>query len=118
MQSHQNDPLGAAVVKEVIAVIQDEGLIQNAAVNGAVFLEALENLVTHSAVVAVRGRGLMLAIDLRDESTGGEVFRSLLKRGYIVGSRGATLRLDPPLTLGKDEFLSFVDALDEVLTTT
>ena len=118
MQSHQNDPLGAAVVKEVIAVIQDEGLIQNAAVNGAVFLEALENLVTHSAVVAVRGRGLMLAIDLRDEPTGGEVFRSLLNRGYIVGSRGATLRLDPPLTIGKDEFLSFVDALDEVLTTT
>ncbi len=117
MQSHQNDPLGAAVVNAVLGVIRDDDLIARAATNGMVFLEAVEKLATHAAVVAVRGRGLMFAIDLRNESTGEQVFRSLLERGYIVGHRGATLRLDPPLTMGRDEFLSFAATLDEILVT-
>ena len=116
MQSHQNDPLGAAVVKEVIAVIRDESLIEGAAAKGPVFLAALQGLATHPAVVAVRGRGLMFAIDLSDAATSYEVFRSLLTRGYIVCPRGATLRIDPPLTIGDDEFLSFAHDLGEVLT--
>lgn len=115
MQSHQNDPLGAAVVKEVIAVIQDESLIEHAAVNGNVFLDALRALENQAAVRAVRGRGLMFAVDLRDISTSSEVFRALLEKGYIVCPRGATLRIDPPLTIDRDEFLSFVHALEEVL---
>lgn len=115
MQSHQNDPLGAAVVKEVIAIIQDESLIERAAANGVVFLKALQDLMIHSAMVAVRGRGLMFAIDLLDEETSDEAFRSLLKRGYIVCPRGATLRIDPPLTMSQEEFLSFVHTLGEIL---
>jgi acetylornithine aminotransferase len=115
MQSHQNDPLGAAVVKEVIAVIQDENLIERSAVNGGVFLEALQGLEAHAAVVAVRGRGLMFAVDLRDASTCREVFRSLLDKGYIVCPRGATLRIDPPLTMTQPGFAFFVRAFEEVL---
>ena len=115
MQSHQNDPLGAAVAKEVISVIQDDALIERAARIGPMFLTALEGLLAHPAVLDVRGRGLMFAVDLRDELTGGEVFRTLLERGFIVGHRGATLRMDPPLTIGEDEFLSFVAAFDELV---
>jgi acetylornithine aminotransferase len=117
MQSHQNDPLGAAVTKEVISVIREDALIERAARIGPVFLAALQRLVTHPAVVDVRGRGLMYAVDLRDESTGGAVFRSLLERGFIVGHRGATLRMDPPLAIDEDEFLAFVDVFAEVVGT-
>ncbi|MCP4960801.1 MAG: aminotransferase class III-fold pyridoxal phosphate-dependent enzyme, partial [Actinomycetia bacterium] len=77
MQSHQNDPLGAAVAKEVIATIRDEALIERSAANGPRFLEALEGLLTHEAVLAVRGRGLMFAIDLAGEDTARQVFQSL-----------------------------------------
>jgi len=115
MQSHQNDPLGAAVAHEVISVIRDDALIERAARIAPVLFEALERLTTQPAVVDVRGRGLMFAVDLRDESTGGEVFRSLLERGFVVGHRGATLRMDPPLTIGEDEFLAFVDVFREVV---
>lgn len=117
MQSHQNDPLGAAVVKAVIGVIRDEALVEQAATNGARFLEALEMLTAHAAVQAVRGRGLMYAIDLRDEKTGGDAFQALLGEGYIVGSRGATLRIDPPLIIRQNEFMSFVRTLDDILAT-
>lgn len=115
MQSHQNDPLGAAVVKEVIAVIEDDSLIERAAANGQVFLEALRALSSHDAVRAVRGRGLMAAVDLCDGPTGNKVFHSLLNRGYIVCPRGATLRIDPPLIIDQDELLTFVGALSGVL---
>ncbi len=117
MQSHQNDPLGAAVVKEVIAVIRDEDLISRAAASGPAFLQALQSLLAHPAVVAVRGRGLMFAIDLCDDDTGREIYRTLLARGYIVCLRGATLRIDPPLITNHNEFQSFVQALDDSLAT-
>jgi len=115
MQSHQNDPLGASVAKEVISVIRDDELIERGARIGPSFLSALESLATHPAVVDVRGRGLMFAVDLRDELTGGEVFRSLLERGFIVGHRGATLRMDPALTIDENEFMAFVDVFSEVV---
>jgi acetylornithine aminotransferase len=112
MQSHQNDPLGAAVVKEVIAVIRDEDLVGQAATNGKVFLEALRRLGAEPAVVAVRGRGLMFAVDLCDEATASNVYRTMFDRGYIVCLRGATLRIDPPLTTPQGVFLEFVDTLE------
>ncbi len=115
MQSHQNDPLGAAVAKEVIAVIRDEGLIERAAANGTEFLAALQRLAARLAVLEVRGRGLMLAIDLQDEATAAGVYRALFDRGYIVCLRGATLRIDPPLTTPRDAFLEFVGSLEEAL---
>ncbi|MCP5027254.1 MAG: aminotransferase class III-fold pyridoxal phosphate-dependent enzyme [Actinomycetia bacterium] len=117
MQSHQNDPLGAAVVNEVIAVIRDEDLISRAASAGPVFLGALQGLLAHPAVLAVRGRGLMFAIDLCDEDTGDEVHQALIERGYIVCLRGATLRIDPPLITTHEEFLSFAEALEDSLAT-
>jgi len=115
MQSHQNDPLGAAVVNEVIAVIRDEGLIERAAANGKVLLEALHQLESHPAVVEVRGRGMLFAVDLEDESKAAGVFAALLERGFIVCLRGATLRIDPPLTTPRDALLRFAAACDEIL---
>ncbi|MFC2177204.1 aminotransferase class III-fold pyridoxal phosphate-dependent enzyme [Actinomycetota bacterium] len=115
MQSHQNDPLGAAVVKEVIAVIRDEGLIDQAAANGAVFLEAVHRLREQPAVAEVRGRGMMYAVDLSDEAAASRVYHAMFERGYIVCLRGATLRIDPSLTTPRAAFLAFVDDFEEAL---
>ncbi len=115
MQSHQNDPLGAAVAREVVTIIEDEGLIDLAAANGVTFVEALEGLRSHPRVRAVRGRGLMAAVDLSDDEFAGTVFRALLERGYIVCRRGATLRIDPPLITEASELAAFVTTLDSIL---
>lgn len=82
-----------------------------------VFLAALRRLEDEPAVVEVRGRGLMFAVDLSDEATASSVYHTMFERGYIVCLRGATLRIDPPLTTPQAAFLQFVDTLHEILGT-
>lgn len=114
-QSHQNDPMGAAVVAEVLSTIQDEGLIETSATKGHLLLDALGRLTDTDAVLDVRGRGLMAAIELHDETVAGHLFASLLERGFIVCPRGTTLRIDPPLIISPELLLEFVAELESIL---
>ena len=115
MQSHQNDPLGAAIVAEVIKTIKDDDLILKAEANGATFLEKLQTIKDDLNVVDVRGRGLMFAIDIRDEKKGDRIYRKLLNRGYIVCNRKALFRIDPPLSINENEFFGFIRELKNIL---
>ena len=108
MQSHQNDPLGAAIANEVIEIIKDEELIPKAETMGAGFLDMLGPLKDNANVIDIRGRGLMFAVDLCDEPTGDHVSKVLLQKGYIVGNRKSLFRIDPPLTITEAEFGEFV----------
>ena len=115
MQSHQNDPLGAAIVNEVIKIIKDEALIPKAGIKGMKFFEMLRSLKDNINVIDVRGRGLMFAIDICDENTGDRLFKELIGKGYIVGNRKSLFRIDPPLTIKEDEFGEFVYDFREIL---
>jgi acetylornithine aminotransferase len=115
MQSHQNDPLGAAVARAVVTVLRDEGLVSRAAVLGETFLEALQTLSASRHVTEVRGRGLMFAIDFADPALGDRVYDRLLERGYIVCNRGGLFRIDPPLIIAEADFLGFVEVLRALL---
>jgi acetylornithine aminotransferase len=115
MQSHQNDPLGAAVALAVVTVLRDEGLVSRAAVLGETFLEALQTLSASRHVTEVRGRGLMFAIDFADPALGDRVYDRLLERGYIVCNRGGLFRIDPPLIIAEADFLGFVEVLRALL---
>ena len=114
-QSHQNDPLGASVVKEVVDIIEESNLIGNAAKKGAQFLEQLNNLIDGKVILRVRGRGLMMAVDLCDAATTEQIYDALIERGFLVGNRGSTFRIDPPLTITTDEFDRFVDTFREII---
>ncbi len=114
-QSHQNDPLGAAVASEVIHSIQKNNLITKAEKMGKDFLAKLNKLVDGEIILAVRGRGLMFAIDLASEKIGNELFDALIEKGFIVCNRGALFRLDPPLTISEAEFRNFIDAFSEII---
>jgi acetylornithine aminotransferase len=119
-QSHQNDPLGCAVAKEVLAVLQDEALIERSARIGAWFLHELKAIASrHAAVREARGRGLMLAMELQTDArpTVVDVHRALLDRGFLVGCKPQAnlLRFYPPLTIGEDEIRGLLAALDRVL---
>jgi len=106
-QSHQNDPLGAAIVNEVIKIINDDDLISKAKAKGDKFLKKLQLLKEEVNVTDVRGRGLMFAIDLSNEKTGDLIYQKLLDKGYIVCNRKSFFRIDPPLTINEDEFNTF-----------
>ncbi|GAK58534.1 aminotransferase class-III [Candidatus Vecturithrix granuli] len=114
-QSHQNDPLGAAVAREVIQTIQDNDLISQAAEKGAKFLAQLQSLVDGKTILAVRGRGLMFGVDIVNEDVGNAIFNALLEQGYIVCNRKALFRIDPPLSITEPEFEAFIEAFRAIL---
>lgn len=115
MQSHQNDPLGASVALAVIGALTDEGLIERAARLGAKFLDKLQALTGSGQIAAVRGRGMMFAVEFADKAACDRICDGLLEQGYIVGNRGGTFRIDPPLTMEEADFSAFVDAFRGLL---
>jgi acetylornithine/N-succinyldiaminopimelate aminotransferase len=116
-QSHQNDPLGCAVAKEVISVIREEGLVERSHRVGASFVRDLKELARrHDAVKEVRGRGLMIAVELRGLPAL-SVYAELLERGFAVGCKPAAnlLRFYPPLTIDEQDIAQLLKHLDLVL---
>ena len=119
-QSHQNDPLGCAVAKEVIAILQEENLIERGAELGAYFLTGLQRLVAKRPVlIEARGRGMLLGLEFQpQESFSVETaYRVLLERGFLVGyyPAGNVIRLDPALTIERELIDQFLDCLDGIL---
>jgi acetylornithine aminotransferase len=122
-QSHQNDPLGAAVAREVVRIIREEGLIERAGAISDVLLPGLEGIKAHSDLIRdIRGRGLMVAIEFEDDSDNSATIRmhhELVRRGFIVGRRPGVnvLRLDPSLTIDLGDIEGFLETFGELSRT-
>lgn len=113
-QSHQNDPLGCAVVQAVIGAMQAEDVLRRAAEMGAYFLAGLEGLAArHPLIAQVRGRGLMLAVELAEGAPLEAIHRQLYERGYVAGMNlpRNVLRAYPPLVVEKETVDGFLDAM-------
>jgi len=123
-QSHQNDPLGAAVAREVIRVIRDERLIERGRDIAALLLAGLEGIRERTGFISeIRARGLMAAIELDDgpeASLATLTHRELARRGYIVARRPgrSVFRLDPALTIEQKHVEGFLETFESVLTGT
>ena len=115
-QSHQNDPLGASIVQGVIQYIEKNDLISKAQKNGALLQKHFESVVDKEIILEVRGRGLMFAVDIKNESLTNSIYSELIRKGYIVGNRGSSLRIDPPLTITKAEIDGFIEVLRETIS--
>lgn len=98
------NPLACAIARAALRVLVEEGMIENSALMGDYFKTALEGLRSE-AVREVRGRGLMLAIELHPEAGGArKVCESLAKRGILAKDvHGHTIRVSPPLVIRRDE---------------
>ena len=119
-QSHQNDPLGCAVVKEVISIIEDKNYIQRASEIGLVLEQELKSLFDkYQCVKEVRGRGLMLAIEFRKEKDFPleKIHKELFDAGYITGANLSAnlLRFYPPMTIEKEQIVGMTNALHYIL---
>ena len=67
-QSHQNDPLGAAVAREVIRVVREENLIERGREIADLLAAGLEGIAARTERISqVRQRGLMIALELKDD---------------------------------------------------
>jgi acetylornithine/N-succinyldiaminopimelate aminotransferase len=120
-QSHQNDPLGAAVAREVCRVVREENLIERGREIAQFLGAGLEGIASRTGRIAqVRRRGLMIALDLADDPDGSfaaRTHRELLQRGFIVAQRPGlnVLRIDPPLTIERGDIEAFLEALEDIL---
>ena len=119
-QSHQNDPLGCAVVKEVISIIENNKFIQRSAKMGTVLDYELQLILKkHKCVKEVRGIGLMYVMEFQqDENFPLEkIHKELFDAGYITGVNvpANLLRFYPPLTIEEDQIKSMTNALDIIL---
>lgn len=109
-QSHQNDPLGAAVAYAVLQTMRDEQLVEQSAERGSRFMSMLKALVDGKTVTGVRGRGMMFAVDLATPEIGDAIYEALLQKGYIVCNRSGLLRMDPPLVTDDETLQGVVEA--------
>ena len=121
-QSHQNDPLGAAVALEVVRIIREEGLIERSRELAVLLTTGLNLIKTRTGrIKEIRARGLMAAIVLNDDPQASltvRVHRELVHRGFVVGRRPgvSVLRLDPSLTIASEDIERFLKTLEDVLT--
>lgn len=107
------NPLVCAASIATITTIRDENLVQQAAENGAWFIEQLTAL-NLPEVREIRGVGLMVGLELRNRVT--PVLQALQEKGVIALPAGLNvLRLLPPLIITRDELQVVINAIAEVL---
>jgi predicted acetylornithine/succinylornithine family transaminase len=109
------NPLATAAGIAVLETILAEGILDNCRRVGAYFFERLTGLKEkNTAIREVRGRGLMLAIELTFPAA--DVVRKAMEKGLLINCpAGNVLRFVPPLILTRDDVDRAVAILDEVV---
>ena len=109
--------VACAVALEVIAVMEEEGLVENAARMGERLHAGLGRLAAaHPEVVReVRGLGLMAGIEYSEDSMGPRMSFHLSQHGVLAiysGNQPAVMRLMPSLVIGAEEVDFLLGALE------
>lgn len=102
--------LACAAAIAVLDVMADEHLVENAAETGHHLLERLAELArTSDEITEVRGRGLMIGIEIKGDASALRK-RLLFEDRIFTGGAGAhTVRLLPALGLTKEQADTFID---------
>ncbi len=111
------NPLACAIAREALKIIQDENLIQNSAEMGEYFLERLVE-VPSKHVKEVRGRGLLIGVELKKEANGARRFcEALQKRGILAKeTHQHIIRFAPPLIIQREDIDWAMGPIYDVLT--
>lgn len=122
--SYGGNPLGAAAARTAIEIIRDEGLVEHSRRLGATMLEVMQRWEDTVPIVSdVRGRGLMIGMDLvqpgtrelLDGKTTRWIFEALLARGVIAMIYNPVVRINPPLVITEEQALEALAVVEEVL---
>ncbi|MCH8168017.1 MAG: ornithine--oxo-acid transaminase, partial [Proteobacteria bacterium] len=111
------NPLACAVARMALKVLVEEGMVENAAEQGAYFIAGLEQ-IRSNAVKEVRGRGLMLAVELHPEAGGARRYCQALKQRGILckDTHEHSIRIAPPLVITRSEVDWVLERFGKVLT--
>jgi putrescine---pyruvate transaminase len=121
--TYAGHPVACAAALATLRIVLDEDLPSRAESTGAYMLERLRPFVERYPLVGdVRGKGLMIAIDLvKDKATRApidaaspyayDVAAAARRAGALLRPVGPTIILSPPLTIDRDKADTLVDAL-------
>lgn len=122
--------VSCAAARAVLRVLREEGLMQNAHRTGNYLVSALRSLAErHPAVLAVRGAGLFIGVELGVAPESGSsaraearrVANAMRDRGVLVGvtgRNGEVLKIRPPLTFGVEHADFLLQELERALSST
>jgi ornithine--oxo-acid transaminase len=96
------NPLAAAIARAALKVIVDEKLVENAEKMGEYLMEHLVE-ISSPHIKEVRGKGLLIGIELRPEAGGARLFCEGLKNQGILAkeTHENVIRLAPPLIIDR-----------------
>lgn len=118
--THIGNPLGCAIAIRVLEVLRRDGLVERARLAGDRLRGRLERELSGlPGVVEVRGRGLMLGIELDSPGRAARVVRDALARGWILlpeGPDARVLSLTPPLNAPEPLLDGAAELLVELLS--
>ena len=114
------NPLACAAALATIDVLLEEGLPARAAEMGEYFLNGLREAAKghEDKVMEIRGQGLMIGIEFHEDATGYEASKGIFEKGIVVAGtlvNSKTIRIEPPLTITKEEVDYVLQSFKEVL---
>ena len=110
------NPLAAAVATEALAVLHDERLVERSAEMGAHMMRRLKS-IDQPAIRDVRGRGLLVGVDIDPAWCGGREFCERLLQGGVLTkeTRESVVRLAPPLVIERQTLDHAIDVIEATL---
>ncbi len=112
------NPLACAIARKALQVLVEENMVENSKTMGDYFLTELKK-IDSPAIKEVRGRGLMIAIELHTDTpvTARQVCENLMARGLLCKETHTyTIRFAPPLVIKKEEIDIALDNIRSVFT--
>lgn len=122
--SYGGNPLAAAAARVTIETIIEDDLVEHARQLGATMLAEMRRWESEMPIVSdVRGRGLMLGMDLVvpgtrrliDRKTARWIFDTLLSRGVLAMIYNPEVRINPPLVIEEEQAMGALAVMKEVL---
>lgn len=111
------NPLGAAIARAALAVIVDEQLTEKAAQMGEYLMDHLAE-IPNRHIKEVRGKGLLIGVELNEKAGGGRRFCERLKEKSILckETHENVIRFAPPLIIEKEQLDWAIPRIRDVLT--
>jgi 4-aminobutyrate aminotransferase len=123
--THEKNPVTSRAAMTTIEIIEEDGLVERAAVSGRHALERMRELMNRSPVVGdVRGRGLLFGIEIvADKPTRApandlaeKIYYRCLDEGLSFKiSQGCVLTLSPPLTIAPEDLDLALDIVERAV---
>ncbi len=114
--TYGGNPLACAVARTALKVLVEEGMIENAARMGEYFQERLVE-INSPHVKEVRGRGLLIGVELYPAAGGARRFCEALQARGVLAKETHThvIRFAPPLTITRQEVDWVVERIQDAL---